>query len=217
MFKGVYKGKKADEINDKILILGESHYDRDRVDSFTTQSVLDSYKLYPDEAKYKFFSKIAKSFGICEKSINDEFARFWDYVYFGNYVDIICGIKTGKAKELANSNREKYNNALFEFINENDIKYVFVFSRLVYNKMPSIDVKNNGEMIGNITGNDLFVANKRDWISKCEYKCNCEHKHVTVKLNHNVTVYNMRHPSANCGYKPENYNDILSKVIGEIL
>ncbi|MBR3150121.1 MAG: hypothetical protein IKF64_08120 [Eubacterium sp.] len=217
MYKGVFEGKKVNSLNKRILILGESHHDDDENDDFTTQSVLGSYKHNPTEAKYKFFWKIANSFGFYERCVDDEFHHFWDYVYFGNYIDSICGIKTSKAKHLANKNRKKYNDDLFQFINENDIEYVFVFSRLVYEKMPSIDKKHNKEWMGNVNNQDLFVANKRDWISKCEYKRNCEHKYTTIELNHDLVVYNMRHPSAKCGFNAENYVEVLSSVFKEII
>lgn len=37
MFKGEYKGKNVEELNKKVLILGESHYSNDGNDNLTTE------------------------------------------------------------------------------------------------------------------------------------------------------------------------------------
>lgn len=43
---------------------------------------------------------------------------FWNKVYFGNYIEDLCEIKTSTAKNLARDNRVLYNDNLFKFINE---------------------------------------------------------------------------------------------------
>ena len=45
MFKGAYEGENAKYQNKRILILGESHYDKDGYDNFTTKSVIENYNL----------------------------------------------------------------------------------------------------------------------------------------------------------------------------
>ena len=51
MFKGIYEGKNATCQNKRILILGESHYDKSGYDNFTTTSVVQNYYLNPSEKK----------------------------------------------------------------------------------------------------------------------------------------------------------------------
>ena len=137
MFKGVYEGKKAKCQNKRILILGESHYDKDGYDNFTTKSVIENYHLNPNEKKYNFFHKIAQCFSVNTNDIDKEFECFWSNVYFANYVDELCGIGDSKAKSLIENNKKEYNNELFEFININKIDIVFIFGRTVYNNLPS--------------------------------------------------------------------------------
>ena len=101
MFKGEYQGTKVDELSKKILVLGESHHSSDENDDFTTNWVITTnYRNSPKESKYQFFHKIAQSFNIDTDDINDEFSEFWDYVYFGNYIGKLCGIKDRRAKKF---------------------------------------------------------------------------------------------------------------------
>ena len=73
MFKGVYEGENAKYQNKRILILGESHYDKDGYDDFTTKSVIENYHLNPNEKKYNFFHKIAQCFSVNTNDIDKEF------------------------------------------------------------------------------------------------------------------------------------------------
>lgn len=114
MFKGVYEGKNAKHQSKRILILGESHYDKDGYNDFTTDSVVQNFYSNPGEKKYQFFHKIAKCFFENVKDIDDEFESFWNNVYFANYVDGLCGIGDSKAKILIKNNKEIYNNELFK-------------------------------------------------------------------------------------------------------
>ena len=104
MFKGVYEGKNAKHQSKRILILGESHYDKDGYNDFTTDSVVQNFYSNPGEKKYQFFHKIAKCFFENVKDIDDEFESFWNNVYFANYVDGLCGIGDSKAKILIKNN-----------------------------------------------------------------------------------------------------------------
>ena len=54
MFKGVYEGKNAKHQNKRILILGESHYDKDGYDNFTTKSVIENYHLNSNEKHLEY-------------------------------------------------------------------------------------------------------------------------------------------------------------------
>lgn len=209
MFSGLYQGTKVNDLKEKVLILGESHHDKNEDTNFTTCSVMCNFYKTPIEHKYEFFHKIAKSFGVEKESIDDEFKKFWDYVYFGNYVEKLCGITDQRAKILISEYREQYNDNLFKFINDNEIKKVFVFSRLVYNNMPSLN-KKEGEN-GKREYTDK-IHDKRDWIESCNYKRNCEHKHTKTQLKNDLEVYNMRHPSCRCGFEAGHYKSKLEAI-----
>lgn len=210
MFKGVYAGKYAHIQSKKILILGESHYDKNEDSNFTTRSVLENYYNSPSEDKYAFFHKIAKTCGIDVVSIDEEFEILWNRVYFGNYVEQLCGINNSLAKQFVKSNRWQYNNHLFEFINQNQIDIVLVFGRLSFDNMPSLSRRE--EKLDDLNENTLYVGNKRDWISHCKYLPNIEHDFTNVKLNKQVEVFNFRHPSAPCGFCVENYRPYIEKI-----
>ncbi len=214
MFKGVYEGKNAKYQSKRILILGESHYDKDGYNDFTTDSVVQNFYSNPREKKYQFFHKIAKCFFENVKNIDDEFECFWNNVYFANYVDELCGIGDSKAKNLIKSNRKKYNNELFEFINKNEIDIVFVFGRSVYYNLPNYSKnKTVTEKQPDLDNGNIFVGSRRDFISHCVYlKCE-QHKNVKTVLKRNVHIYGLRHPSAQCGFNVENYKPYLKNLI----
>lgn len=214
MFKGVYEGENAKYQNKRILILGESHYDKDGYDNFTTKSVIENYHFNPNEKKYNFFHKIAQCFSVNTNDIDKEFECFWSNVYFANYVDELCGIGDSKAKNLINNNRKKYNNELFEFINKNEIDIVFVFGRTVYNNLPSYSKnENTAEKQPNLDNGNLFVGSKIDFISHCVYLKGEQHKNAETELNRDIHIYGLRHPSARCGFNAENYKPYLKNLI----
>lgn len=214
MFKGVYEGKNAKCQNKRILVLGESHYDKDEYDNFTTKSVIENYYLNPNKKKYNFFHKIAQCFSINSTDINKEFECFWSNVYFANYVDELCGIGNSKAKNSIKNNRKKYNNELFEFINKNEIDIVFVFDRTVYNNLPSYSKnKTADEKQADLDNGNLFVGKKRDFISYCIYRKDEKHKYADTILDKDVHIYGLRHPSARCGFNAENYKPYLKNLI----
>lgn len=214
MFKGVYEGKKAKCQNKRILILGESHYDKDGYDNFTTKSVIENYHLNPNEKKYNFFHKIAQCFSVNTNDIDKEFECFWSNVYFANYVDELCGIGDSKAKSLIENNKKEYNDELFEFINKNIIDIVFVFGRTVYNNLPSYSKnETTAEKQPNLDNDNLFVGSKRDFISHCVYLKGEQHKNAETELNRDIHIYGLRHPSARCGFNAENYKPYLKNLI----
>lgn len=214
MFKGVYEGKNAKCQNKRILILGESHYDKDGYDNFTTKSVIENYHLNPNKKKYNFFHKIAQCFSVNTNDIDKEFECFWSNVYFANYVDELCGIGDSKAKNLIKENKKKYNNELFEFINENEIDIVFVFGRTVYYNLPSYSENQTiKEKQPDLDNGNLFVGNKKDFVSHCIYLKNEPHENTDIKLNKDVHIYGLRHPSARCGFNAENYKPYLKNLI----
>lgn len=214
MFKGVYEGKNAKYQSKRILILGESHYDKDGYNDFTTDSVVQNFYSNPSEKKYQFFHKIAKCFFENVNDIDDEFECFWNNVYFANYVDGVCGIGDSKAKNLIKDNKEKYNNELFEFINENEIDIVFVFGRTVYNNLPTYSKnKTVTEKQPDLDNGNIFVGSRRDFISHCVYLKGEQHKNVKTVLKRDVHIYGLRHPSAQCGFNVENYKPYLKNLI----
>ncbi len=216
MFKGVYKGKEANNQKSRVLILGESHYSKDGSSDFSTQGVLENYHKNPTESKYRFFRKIAESCGIKIGNINidEEFDQFWNKVYFGNYIEEICGIGDSRAKDFAKQNRDSYNDNLFRFVNENSIDVIFVFGRLIYNNMPSCS---KDEAVNIVATEQLWVGKKRDRIDSVKYEPNIEHSHTKTLLLKELKVYGMRHPSAKSGYCVENYQQYLAQVFNSCI
>ncbi len=223
MHKGVFIGKHAAEQKKKVLILGESHhvgdYNRDCLGQeaeYTTESVIrEDYYRDPYNPKYRIFDKIIKSFGY-DPELPGARENFWETVYFGNYIPVLCGIKTGNAAELLENaeNRRQYNNHLFEFANEKGIDVIFCFSRLVYKKLPefSEDAKVRAfEQVDSIKCGKIGKVDDR--IDRCRYCADSEHTAVDVLLNKSLTVFGMRHPSSGGGFKPSNYADKLKSEL----
>lgn len=202
---GFFQGKHTN----RVLILGESHYGESA--TIKTDTVVKNYlSLYANggyDASYEFFEKIARSFDFDPRK---EREFFWNSVYFKNYVcDDVCGIKDNKARSRIEHNRVGYNNALFQFLNEKAIAAVFVFSRLVYNEsLPSFFCKGK-EDLGCCDDGTLMVGCRKDYISHCIYLAGVEHRYTDILLDHDVAFFGLRHPSAACGFYPENYKKSL--------
>lgn len=215
MYEGVFEGTYAKNI----LILSESHHGPDHVES--TKSVVYDYFNNPQKACYNFFDKIAKSFGYSELN-REKREEFWNKVYFGNYIDELCGIGDDRAKIKIWGNKEngrcQYNDDLFKFVNDKEIDVIFCFSRMVYNALPSLAKakENKFPSIGNgtIKKGSGTVSDK---ISHCEYLKDVEHGKTTIVLNRNLVVYGMRHPSGRGGYDADNYSEELSKLFKKYL
>ncbi|MDE6724279.1 MAG: hypothetical protein K2J79_01625, partial [Ruminiclostridium sp.] len=157
MYRKEFKGKYAEDQKVRILILGESHHwsDEDnnkseeerqeKENTYTTFKVVNNYlENYNNhfgndrDRAYRFFEYIVRTFDIDpEEQRND----FWNRVYFGNYIDRLCGVRNDAAKKLLKieENRKKYNEQLFSFIREKEIDIVFCFSRKVYNHLPALE------------------------------------------------------------------------------
>ena len=118
--------------DNRILILGESHYDGDerileQVEDNYTFGVMERYY---QGTNYRFFNNIATSFGNKDKN---EALDFFDKVYFGNYiVHYAAKGNHAIAKKLIAEYQEQYNDRLFNFVNEQHIKTIFCFSKNVY-------------------------------------------------------------------------------------
>lgn len=193
--------------NVKVLILGESHYDEesnygDKV-TFPTSGVIEYYFI-KRERWASFFDKIAASFGYEQGNAKN----FYEQVYFGNYVDVVCGIQdTNCASYYIGLNRQKYNNDLFEFINQNGVNIVICFSKKVYDNLPKLGSKQevcSSESIGQI-------GKRNNILNYCLYYHDIEHPYCDVKLKNDLKVFGIRHPSAKCGYKPEQVYMFMKK------
>lgn len=210
MYQGVWCPKN-EKSSPKILILGESHYGdagtqgqkstgltKEVVKYFLSGKVKDQWK--------EFFYKIAISFGY-KRDIN-EIADFYNRIYFGNYVDVLCDIGTkSKANKYIWENRIEYNNELFEFCNDKDIDIIVCFSKNVSYAMPKKEL--NGESVCEIEIGK--IGNCRNLVFKREYKKGKRGKDCKVSLNKDLIVYGIRHPSCRQGYNIEQVYYYLSK------
>ena len=195
MNKGVWEGNNL-IINPKILILGESHYEDENYGkevSFSTSSVLNYYFDHRERWS-QFFDKIAASFGYSQ----DKSREFFEHVYFGNYVDVLCGIGNDAAEKYINKNRIRYNSELFDYINLKEIDIIICFSKLVYNNLPSLSNLTKEEheeqvVVGKIGRNNNYV-------SICNYIPNISHPNCQTVLKKQLTVYGLRHPSNQGGF-----------------
>ncbi len=205
MHKGVFEGNNL-STNCNILILGESHHHMVANDpDYTTEGVVKNYFLYPNDKDYRFFDKIANCFGYP----SEQREVFWNKVRFANYVtESNCDIQTDKAKELMKNNSEKYNQELFEFVNQNEIDVIFCFSRLVYKHLPR---RASFEEKG-VCFETPKVGNVSDRIDKFVYKPGARPDGNTA-LKKQLTVYGFRHPSYRRSFSAENYREVLQKEI----
>lgn len=202
MFKNVFVGENAKKQSKRILMLGESHY-KEKTEIDGTESVVKFLAIDGNDSKYNtmFYKNIMQTFGYDITPENR--IAFWNKVFCGNYVDELCGKgEKNTAEYHINKNRKKYNNALFGFINENEIDVVVCFSRLVYNKLPGFS---QGEK------EDKLISHQTQYLKKYEYLPECDHKWCDVQLKKRLTVYGLRHPSAY--FNPEIYFEILKNEI----
>lgn len=214
MYHGVYEGTAAAAQPKKILILGESHHgdgpeDVGKAGEFQTKDVVESY-LSPKngtEPWHQFFQKIAQSFGIDTGRDKDkEKELFWSKIFFGNYVNVLCGIKDGMAKKLMDQNKKTYNQELAEFVNRQQIDTIFCFGIEVFDHLPG------DHYAGILPGEDRdtvadkkFKGNKR--LALAGYLCDP----LPELFDHPVRIYGMYHPSYP-GFSPKPYVEYLKPV-----
>lgn len=231
MHPGVFIGEKAERQKVKILILGESHHwskedwalqpgeteaqakerREKKAKSYKTKDVMncyfDNYLEHNNRDKaYRFFDNIVQAFDVDPENRMD----FWNRVWFGNYIDELCGVRNSQATNLLKKQkkRKELNDQLFKFIEENQIDIIFCFSRRVYNKLPSLD-KDLGDREATKDEKDSHR------LSKCVY-CSgvAQRKYVTVSLSKAVTVYGLKHPSQGFSYRK--YQVQLANIMEEI-
>ena len=218
MHHGVFEGNKAKDQKMKVLILGESHHissdpnvTTDKIAgepaSYTTASVVCEHleKLKNEKKEtHPFLTKIAQTFG------TEDQETFWQSVYFGNYIDVLCGIGNSVAKNQIekDGNRVKYNNQLFQFVNEHTIDKIFCFSVLAYNNLPDLSdgEESQCETIG-------MRGKKRVYLRQCKYKAKTEHSETSVILENDLHVFGISHPQAKGGYSLEIYANALKNQI----
>ena len=216
MHHGEFKGRYTDERKNRTLILGESHHDNDKKDSadckpgvpasYTTEGVVRDYLKDPQNQNYRFFDKITQTFGY-DPELERE--TFWESVYFGNYIDVVCGVKTSFAKETLKSEkkRQECNDQLFAYANTHKISKIYCFSILAYGSLPSIakgvcEEYDQCETIGK-------RGNKNVYLRKCFYKAGVQHEHTAVVLDHDLEVVGISHPSSRGGYALDLYAKAL--------
>lgn len=219
MHKGVFVGAHARNNPKKVLILGESHHwaeeDYDKTEdersrkeaTYYTYNVLkrylDNYEHSTGRDRdhnYRFFDNIVKSIGVDPET---ERIKFWNSVYFGNYVEKLCGVGDAKAKKAIRDNRTEYNSHLIEFINKEHIDYVFCYSYLTYNNLPSC----NSEVGDTEVPHD---SSEKPQIIKCIYKKG-DKEFCDVQLDHDIAVYKIRHPSR--GFSYSKYAEIIKDIV----
>lgn len=214
MHYGEFIGENAEEQKIHVLILGESHHtNADNGNgkigipaTYTTESVIRSdYYTNPGGRNFRIFDKIAKSLGT--EPNNDNRKEFWEMLYFGNYVDILCQAGSKYVRCIVHENCTKYNDQLFDFVNNNSIDVIFCFSRLVYNHLPTAD---KYEKI------DCGHAGiQSDYISCSEYLPNAEHNKTNVALNKELLLFGMRHPASRC-FNSDNYAQNIKRAYNVI-
>lgn len=211
MHHGVFEGQKAKDQPVRILILGESHHvstDRsvttDKIAgipaTYTTASVVREHL---DKRKtHDFLTKIAKSFDTKEE------VHFWESVYFGNYIDVLCGIGNSLAEKQIADNRSEYNDQLFRFVNKYNISIIFCFSVLAYENLPDLadGEASRCETIG-------MRGTRRVYLRQCKYKAETQHSGTSVILEKDLHVFGISHPQAKGGYSPEMYANALKNQI----
>lgn len=194
MHKGVFIGNEARNQTKRILILGESHYGIQ--DSTTT--VMGRYFRDPGNISYRFFDRIVETFGYAK----EDREKFWAKVYFGNYIDVSCGIGDGQARAAIKGNRAKCNEDLISFVVKEEIDYVFCFSRLVYNHLPKLR-RENGDT------ERCMLEDRTHYLMKCVYYPG-QRDDMKQWIEKPLAVYDLKHPSR--GYSPQKYRNAIADI-----
>lgn len=203
MHYGVYVGRNFENQNKRILILGESHHGKEeekgKPAKYTSSDVVNKYMsakrgVIKMERSWYFFTKIAHAF---DASFNtQDIIGFWESVAFGNYVDVVCGVKDDYAKSYIykEENRKKLNSDLFSFINSNKIDVIVCVSKLVFYALPNQSIINDNHRV--------MVS---QFISSETYE-------NELKLYKDLSVYSIPHPSG-FGFKPITFNNVLKRLL----
>ena len=211
MHHGVFEGNKAKGQKMRVLILGESHHvstdpsvTTDKIAgvpaTYTTAAVVREH--LEKRKTHDFLTKIAKSFDA------EEEVEFWDSVYFGNYIDVLCGIGNSFAEKQVEENRKEYNDQVFRFVNKYNISKIFCFSVLAYKNLPDLadGEESRCETIGK-------RGRRRVYLRQCKYKAKTQRSGTSVILEKDLHVFGISHPQAKGGYSPEMYASSLKNQI----
>ncbi len=209
----MHYGEFAGKNSSNILILGESHHISkynvaDMIAgvkaSYKTEECMYDYFNNRTNQDYFFFDKIVESFGF---NPDEEREKFWHSVYFGNYVNVLCGVGDNTAKKMIRENREKYNDELFTFVNRHNISTVFCFSINVFNNgLPALNNNSDETSKKQIIGK---LYKKNVYIRHCLYRANVEHAGSKVILDNDLEIYGIGHPSSRGGYCPQLMQSVL--------
>ena len=221
---GVWQGKDICETN-RVLILGESHYgDENNTDEkigqicpYDTKDVVKEYIRHKTPGNEKahwdrFFDRVARCFGYP----SGKEGLFFEKVWFGNYVPVLCSIAgDNPAEYFMNNNRTEYNNDLFNFVNDNQIDTIVCFSKTVYYNLP----QKNDIVEEECRSIELpKLGGRRNPLEVYQYFAEVTHGYCDVTLNKPLMIYGVRHPSAQGGFKAEHvanvfaYEDTFSKI-----
>lgn len=198
MYNNVFCGNKVAAQKKKVLILGESHYGTTN----STQSVIENYwnnynnRNEKRDKAYRFFENIVRTFGYVPDKDRE---AFWNCVYFGNYVEELCGVGDRRAKNAIFDHRNEYNEHLFRFIRDNKIDMVFCFSRLVFNNLPQAEKPELWQKSGG----------GRSRIEWCTYN-RITIVEETIQLEKPVIIYGLQHASSY--YSWSRFQDGLKKI-----
>ena len=195
MHKGVFIGSEARNQPKRILILGESHYGIQE----STTAVMERYFREPEDISYRFFDKIVGTFGYAK--VDRE--QFWAKVYFGNYIDVSCGVGNRQTRAAIKDNRVNYNEDLIAFIVKEKIDYAFCFSRLVYNHLPKL-CRENGD------DESCILEDRTHYLMKCVYYPG-QRDDMKQWIDKPLEVYGLKHPSR--GYSPQKYRNAIVDVL----
>lgn len=195
MHKGVFIGNEARNQPKRILILGESHYGIQE----STTAVMERYFREPGDISYRFFDRIVETFGFSKENRQ----QFWAKVYFGNYIDVSCGVGDGQARAAIKENRAKCNDDLIAFIVKEEIDYVFCFSRLVYNNLPML-YRENGD------DESCILEDRTNYLMKCVYYPG-QRDDMKQWIDKLLVVCGLKHPSR--GYAPQKYREAVADIL----
>ena len=209
MHEGVFEGEKARDQKVKVLILGESHYwgeDKKEEDKLTSKVVENYLEQYNStirserDRSYRFFDYIVRTFGVDPELYRE---RFWNNVYFGNYIDEPCGVRDSRASKLLKiaGKREELNRQLYKFIKENKIDVVFCFSRRAYSALPQLEKQDSENEVDGADAHRL---------EKCIYYSGSR-EGVNIALDKPVTFYGLRHTSQGFSYRK--YQERIADII----
>lgn len=204
MHHGIYQGCDAPKQAKRILILGESHHDKDEKigepASYTTESIVQTYLEEEKTGKTHLFHKIACSFGI-DTTKAEEKKNFWDKVYFGNYIDVVCGVGDTAAQTTAKAHQDEYNQELREFVLQEKIDVIFCFGvKAVYNYLPAQQGWDQNAIYPDgkiVVGQTLKNGQRKNvYLRAGVYR-------EKGYFQREVAVYGIPHPSAQGGFHPD--------------